>query len=86
MKSEAQYEEQKVWEALEAAVDAQPSDRGLFHFTMSAWQNASDTVYEDKAADEAELHGLAMRSLQCVLCDSSDQDAADFFAAHGVKW
>lgn len=73
-----------AWNAIEAAVSAEPSARGLFHFSMGAWENASET--EGVKFDSNDFYVCCFDSLGNMLAYSDDKAAVDFFVALGVTF
>jgi hypothetical protein len=75
------------WKDLYAAA----IDAGFFHAVMSAEENASDTIYAEKAAREDEFDALCFCTLAGRLSYGTgepEQDEAErvFFTAHGVRF
>ena len=74
----------ETWRAIEAAVYAADYSRGLFHFTMSAWQNAGET--EGVKFDSDAFYVCCFDSLGGLLADDNNTDAHEFFIALGVSF
>lgn len=67
-------------------LDAAAQEAGFYQFTMGAEENASDTVYVEKAAPVEEFAELCFGSLEMLLADSGDAAAHAFFRAHGIRF
>lgn len=74
------------WSEIEKAADDAGINAGFFQFTMSAYENAATTVYEEKSAPEGDLEALCLSSLGSLLAYSDNKAACDFFSALGVRW
>lgn len=74
-----------TWKEIANAAETGHFNEGFFHFTMSAEQNADDTIAEGNATKE-DFDRIAFATLSDILSDSKDTAAHAFFAALGVKW
>jgi hypothetical protein len=52
----------------------------------SAYQNAHDTIYVEKAAAKDQFDAIALASLESNLCFCEDFEVCQWFAQNDVKW
>jgi hypothetical protein len=78
-----------------AALDNNKKLRGVYpdglffrvdYLIGSALTNADDTVYEEKAATEAEHDAIAVSSLELLLGSCSDEEVCSWFRKQGFRW
>jgi len=63
------------------------NEAGFFHGVMGAEENASDTIYVDKAAAPEDFDKIALASLEGYLAEGTlDKKEHDFFVALGVRF
>ena len=74
-----------TFESIREQAEGPDAPKGMFHYTASAWQNAAETVADNEGSIES-LDGLALASLEGLLCCASDAAAHEYFAKLGVKW
>lgn len=78
-----------TFEEIRAQAEGDDAPRGMYHYTMSAAQNASETIAAGDA-DESQFDDLALGTLESILCGQfiteTDADAAVYFASLGFRW
>lgn len=78
------------FETIRATAEAPDAPVGMSRYTSAAEQNAADTIFIEKEADESEFDNLALATLESILCDSfieeTDEAARSYFAALGVRF
>ena len=78
------------FETIRATAEAPDAPKGMSLYTMAAAQNAADTIFDEKEADESEFEKLALATLESILCDrfieETDEAARSYFAALGVSF
>lgn len=76
-----------AFETIRRCAEAHDAPEGMFHYTMSAAQNASETL---QVASGDEWERLALASLESLLCDGinpeTDGRARRYFSDMGVTY